>query len=85
MERGHHRAHGRDQGRLALLGRRPVRGLVAAAHERVLQIEIDGYDNRVLTGGPEDLNARDLRRAIRASDVLHATLPELKIRTLPRA
>ena len=57
---------------------------LAEAHERVVQIEIDGYDNRVLTGGPKGLSARALRRAIAASDVLHATLPELRVRTLSR-
>lgn len=57
---------------------------LGAAHERVVQIEIDGYDNRVLTGGPKSLDARALRRAIGASDVLRATLPELRIRTLPQ-
>jgi len=57
---------------------------LAEAHESVVQIEIDGYDNRVLTGGPKGLSARGLRRAIAASDVLHATLPELRVRTLSR-
>jgi len=52
---------------------------------RVVSIEIEGYDNRVLAAGPAPLSARALRSALARSDVLRETLPELRLRTLHRA
>ncbi len=57
---------------------------LGAKHPRVVQIEIEGYDNRVLTGGPKGLDARGLRQAIAESDVLRETLSELRVRTIAR-
>jgi spermidine synthase len=58
---------------------------LAAAHAVVVQVEIEGFDNRILVGGPAELDgltARGLRSAIAASPVLRDTLPELRLRTL---
>ena len=58
---------------------------VLASHvahfERVVQIEIDEYDNRILAGGPAPLSARALRRAIAADPILAPSLPVLSLRT----
>lgn len=53
-----------------------------AAHPGVVQLEIEGFDNRILVGGPAVLAARPLRAAIAASPVLRDTLPALRLRTL---
>ena len=45
-------------------------------------IEVEDYDNRVLVAGPRMLDARTLRRAVRADPLLRATLPRLSFRTL---
>jgi spermidine synthase len=45
-------------------------------------IEVEDYDNRVLVAGPKKLEARALRRAVRADPILRATLPRLSFRTL---
>jgi spermidine synthase len=55
---------------------------LADAHPAVVQLQIEGFDNRVLVGAPAGLTARGLRRAIAASDVLRETLPVLRLRTL---
>ena len=55
---------------------------LAAAHPRVVQLEVADFDNRILVGGPDDLAAPRLRRAIRGSAVLRDTLPVLRLRTL---
>lgn len=47
-----------------------------------LQIEVAEYDNRILVAGPADLSAKDLRRAVAASDLLAPVLPRLRFRTL---
>ena len=56
---------------------------LARRFPRVLQIEVEGYDNRVLVGGPAVLSARHLRAAVSASHVLRPTLPRLSFRTVP--
>ena len=48
-----------------------------------LSIEVEDYDNRVLVAGPRVLSARNLRAALRSDPVLGATVPKLKLRTLP--
>ncbi len=60
---------------------------LAERFPRLLQIGVEGYDNRVLVGGPGVLSARHLRAAVSASPVLRPTLPRLSFRTLaaPRA
>jgi spermidine synthase len=48
----------------------------------VLGIGIEGYDNRVVVGGPAPLDARALRAAVAAHRVLSPTLPMLSFRKL---
>jgi spermidine synthase len=55
---------------------------LADAHSAVVELRIEGFDNRVLVGAPAGLTARGLRRAIAAADELRATLPVLRLRTL---
>jgi len=52
------------------------------AHDGVVQLEVEGFDNRILVGGPAGLDARSLRREIAASPVLGETLRVLRLRTL---
>ncbi|MCA9510001.1 MAG: fused MFS/spermidine synthase [Myxococcales bacterium] len=61
-----------------------VAASLGASFPRVVSIEIEGFDNRVLVGGPRPLSARVLRAAIARSDVLRETLRELRLRTLAR-
>jgi spermidine synthase len=49
-----------------------------------LSIEVEDYENRVLVAGPRVLSARNLRAALHRDPVLGATVPRLKLRTLPR-
>ena len=58
----------------AALGRR-FRGLIS--------IEVEDYDNRVLVAGGARLSPRGLRAALGADPILGATLPRLRLRTLP--
>jgi spermidine synthase len=46
-------------------------------------IAIDGWDNRILVGGPRALSAPRLRAALAADRLLAPTLPRLALRTLP--
>jgi spermidine synthase len=55
---------------------------LAARFRRVLAIDVAGYDNRVLVGGPPRLSARALRAAVARSPVLSPTLRNLSFRTL---
>jgi len=55
---------------------------LAAHFPRVIAIDVAGYDNRVLVGGPPRLAARALRAAVARSPVLSPTLPTLSFRTL---
>jgi len=55
---------------------------LAEAHPRVVQLEIEGFDNRILVGGPAELSARALRSEVAASPVLAESLPVLRFRTL---
>lgn len=48
---------------------------------RVVEVGIDGYDNRVLVGGPKGTTGAALRRAVAADPILGATLPVLSFRT----
>jgi predicted O-methyltransferase YrrM len=61
-----------------------VARLLAARFPRVVAIDVAGYDNRVLVGGPARLAARALRAAVARSPVLSPTLPALTLRTLRR-
>jgi spermidine synthase len=56
-----------------------ARGL-AAAFPRVLRIDVAGYDNRILVGGPAPLAARALRAAVAASPLLAPSLANLSFR-----
>jgi spermidine synthase len=49
-----------------------------------LEIGVEGYDNRILVGGPAALSARMLRSRLAASSVLSETLPNLSLRTIHR-
>ncbi len=49
---------------------------------RTLCIGVEGYDNRVLIGGPRDLDARALRAAAASQPVLAPSLPRFKIRRI---
>jgi spermidine synthase len=49
-----------------------------------LAIAVEGFDNRVLVGGPRPLEARALRSALAKSSVLRPTLPQLSVATLRR-
>ena len=62
--------------------KREVQLLLAARFPRVVAIDVAGYDNRVLVGGPPRLAARALRAAVARSPVLSPTLPTLSFRTL---
>lgn len=55
---------------------------VAAHFARVVRIEVAGYDNRILVGGPAPLDARRLRAAVAASPVLAPSLRNLRFRSL---
>lgn len=57
---------------------------LAEAHPAVVEVRIEEFDNRVIVGGPEGLEARALRAALRESEVLGETLPVLSLRTLSR-
>ena len=48
----------------------------------LLRIEVAGYDNRVLVGGPRSIRAGALRAAVARNPLLSATLPRLSFRTL---
>jgi spermidine synthase len=49
---------------------------------RVLSIETDGYDNRVLVGVPRSQSARSLRNAVAGDRLMSQTLRRLCFRTL---
>jgi spermidine synthase len=49
-----------------------------------LRIEVEGYDNHVIVGGPKPVGARMLRAAVAAHPVMSATLDRLTLRTLAR-
>jgi spermidine synthase len=58
---------------------------LVAAHEAVVRIEIEDYDNRIFVAGPEGLSARGLRAAVAASPVLAGSLPLMRFRSWQRA
>jgi spermidine synthase len=49
---------------------------------RTLCIGVEGYDNRVLIGGPRGLDARALRAAVASQPVLAPSLPRFRVRRL---
>jgi len=53
---------------------------VAAAFPRVVRIDVAGFDNRILVGGPASLSARSLRAAVAASPVLSPSVCNLSFR-----
>jgi spermidine synthase len=59
---------------------RVVRDLFPSA----IRIDVDGYDNHVIVGGPKPVDARMLRAAVAAHPVLSTTLDRLVLRTLAR-
>jgi len=59
---------------------REMRALFAST----LHIAIEGYDNRVVVGGPAPIGGRALRTAVAAHPVLSATLGHLSFRALSR-
>lgn len=48
----------------------------------VVEIGVDGYDNRILVGGPAPLSGRSLRRAARDHAPLAESLARLRFRTV---
>jgi spermidine synthase len=48
----------------------------------VVQIGIEGYDNRVLVAGPAGLDGRGLRAAVQANPALAKALPQLSFKRL---
>ena len=58
-----------------------ARGL-ALRFPRVVAIDVAGYDNRVLVGGPARLTGRALRAAVARSPVLSPSLRTFRFRTL---
>jgi spermidine synthase len=59
---------------------REVERRVAAAFPRVVRIDVEGFDNRILVGGAAPLSARTLRAAVASSPLLSPTLPNLRFR-----
>lgn len=55
---------------------------LGALFPRVVRIDVDDYDNRVFVAGPAGLDARGLRAAVEACELLAPTLPLLSFRTL---
>jgi SAM-dependent methyltransferase len=55
---------------------------IAVHFPRVVAIDVAGYDNRILVGGPLRLGGRGLRAAVARSAVLSPTLRALRFRTL---
>jgi spermidine synthase len=49
---------------------------------RVLRLAVEGYDNRILVGGPGPLSARALRAAAAAHPLLRPVLCRLSVRSL---
>jgi spermidine synthase len=47
----------------------------------IVRIGVEGYDNQIVVGGPERLDARALRAAVRASPVLAESVGALRFRT----
>ena len=60
--------------------RAQVSRLVASTFPRVVRIDVEGYDNRILVGGPPSLDARSLRAAVADSPVLRPSLATLQFR-----
>jgi len=50
-----------------------------------IDIEVSGWDNRILVAGPARLSAAGLRAALRREPLLAPTLARLALRTLPRS
>jgi len=57
-----------------------VRRALHALRPHVLELRIDGYDNRIFAGSDAALGARELRAAIAASPALAPTLRKLSVR-----
>ena len=51
---------------------------------RVLQIEIDEYENTVVIGGPGTLSAAELRVIVAADPVLATSVSKMSFRTRAR-
>jgi spermidine synthase len=54
---------------------------LASLFPRCIRIDVAGFDNRILVGGPAALSARSLRAAVAASPVLSPSLPALKFKS----
>jgi SAM-dependent methyltransferase len=61
---------------------REVAAELCRLHPATLRVEIDGYDNRIVVGGPSVINGRMLRSAVAREPVLSQTLPLLRFRRL---
>jgi len=59
---------------------RAMRGLFPST----LRIDVEGYDNRVVVGGPRPITARALRTAVAGHRELSESLPLFSFRTLAR-
>jgi spermidine synthase len=59
---------------------RAMRGLFPST----LRIDVEGYDNRVVVGGPRPVTARALRTAVAGHRELSESLPLFSFRTLAR-
>ena len=59
-----------------------VRRALAARFPRVVEIAVAEHDNRIYVGGGASLDARRLRAAVRASELLLPTLPRLTFRSI---
>lgn len=59
-----------------------VARLVRAGFPAAVSIDVAGYDNRILVGGPATLAARRLRAAVAGSPILRESLPNLRFRRL---
>jgi spermidine synthase len=57
---------------------RALRGLLPA----LVRVELPGWENRVLVGGPPGFSAQALRRAVAREPLLAPALPRLRMRTL---
>jgi len=59
-----------------------VAGVMRSLAPALLRIDVDGFDNRILTAGPRGLNGRALRSAVGAHRIMSATLPRLSFRRI---
>lgn len=61
-----------------------VSSAMREAFERVVSIEVEDYDNRILVGGGVGLSARALRERVAADPILGGSVSILSFRSYPR-